>query len=79
MNVKLINCEEAILRLNDFIDNYLNGESKKELIRHIKMCRHCFERFEFEQILKSKISKIAKDSKNQFLVRKIEKMFASIE
>jgi len=63
-----IDCAEAVSRFNDFIDNYLKGKSKEELIHHISDCRHCFERFEFEQMLKSKISSIVEattDIKNE--------------
>jgi len=54
--IKEINCEEAAKRFNDFIDNYLRGRSKEELVHHVEGCRHCFERIEFEKLLKKKIS-----------------------
>ena len=75
---KTINCEQAVARFNDFMDNYLKGEAKKELVNHIGECRHCFERFEFEQMLKSKVHQLAKSEKNNSLVSKIEKMIASL-
>jgi len=53
-----IDCDEAAKRFGDFIDNYLKGKSKEELIHHIADCRHCFERLEFEQMLKTKISSL---------------------
>ncbi|MEO7906507.1 MAG: hypothetical protein ABIT06_06010 [Saprospiraceae bacterium] len=43
---KAFNCEQAVLRFNDFVDNYLKSDAKKELMNHITECRHCFERFE---------------------------------
>jgi len=55
-----INCEEATRRFDDFIDNYIKGKAKEELIQHIADCRHCFERIEFEQMLKTKISSLRK-------------------
>ena len=57
-----INCEEAASRFNDFIDNYLKGKSKDELAHHIENCRHCFDRLEFELLLKTKVAAIAKES-----------------
>jgi hypothetical protein len=53
-----IDCAEAASRFNDFMDNYLKGKAKDELRFHIAECRHCFDRFEFEQMLKSKISSL---------------------
>jgi hypothetical protein len=76
--VKAINCEEAVTRFNDFMDNYLKGKSREELVSHISECRHCFERFEFEQLLKSKVHQLPVNKKNNPLISKIEKMIASL-
>ena len=76
--IKSLNCEEAVARFNDFMDNYLKGKSREELVKHISECRHCFERFEFEQLLKSKVHQISQGKKNQSLVNRIEKMITSL-
>jgi len=76
--VKAINCEEAVARFNDYIDNYLRGKARHELINHISQCSHCMERFEFEQLLKSKVHQLPKSKKHQPLVSRIEKMIASL-
>jgi hypothetical protein len=55
-----IDCSEAAKRLNDYLDDYLIGKAKEELVHHIESCRHCFERVEFEKMLKGKISSIGK-------------------
>jgi hypothetical protein len=55
-----INCEEAARRFNDFIDNYLKGIAREELTHHIENCKHCFDRMEFELLLKNKIASLAK-------------------
>lgn len=75
---KSINCEEAVKRFNDFMDNYLKGKPREELVNHISECRHCFERFEFEQMLKSKVRQLPVSKKNQPLISRIEKMIASL-
>ena len=56
--IKEINCEEAVSRFNDFIDMYLKGKAKDELQHHVNSCRHCFERIEFEKLLKSKVASL---------------------
>ena len=76
--VKAINCEEAVTRFNDFMDNYLKGKSREELISHISECRHCFERFEFEQLLKSKVHQLPKSKRNNPLISKVEKLISSL-
>ena len=57
-NIAKIDCAEAASRFNDFMDNYIKGKAKDELMLHIAECRHCFDRIEFEQMLKSKISSL---------------------
>ncbi len=71
-----ISCEKAVKRFNSYIDNYLKGKAKDELIHHIENCRHCFERLEFEQLLKSKIGSIL--SSTQTDVIKEEKKMQNI-
>ena len=58
--IAAIDCEEAAKRFSDFIDNYLKGTAKDELVEHIAGCRHCFDRVEFEQLLKSKVASLGK-------------------
>jgi hypothetical protein len=53
-----IDCNEAVMRFNDFLDNYLKGKEKKELMHHISTCRACFDKLEFEQVLKAKIASL---------------------
>jgi anti-sigma factor (TIGR02949 family) len=73
-----IDCAEAVSRFNDFMDNYLKGNSREQLVRHMSECRHCFERFEFEQMLKSKLKGIPVANRNHQLIEKIENMIASL-
>ncbi len=76
--IKTINCEEAVSRFNEFIDNYIKGASREELVKHISECRHCFERFEFEKLLKSKVKQLSKNPKDKIFFRKIEKIISSL-
>lgn len=75
--VKAIDCASAVARFNDFIDNFLKGKAKEELTHHLSECKTCFERLEFEQMLKSKIRHLPKDNKNTSLLKRIEKLLAS--
>lgn len=74
-----IACDEAARRFNDFIDDYIKGKAKEELVHHIADCRHCFERIEFEQMLKSKISSLGKTRPNEKEAQKhIDKILSKI-
>jgi hypothetical protein len=72
-----INCEEAVARFNDFMDNYLKGRAREELVHHIAECRDCMERFEFEQLLKSKVNELS-GSEDKAMRKKIEELIASL-
>jgi hypothetical protein len=78
IEVKAIDCEEAVARFNEFMDNYLKGKARQELISHLSECRHCMERFEFEQLLKTKVHLLSQENKDKALVHKIEQLIASL-
>lgn len=75
--VTAIRCEQAVARFNDFIDNYLKGRAREELIKHIAECRDCMDRFEFEQLLKSKVHELS-GSEDTAIKKRIEKLIASL-
>jgi anti-sigma factor (TIGR02949 family) len=76
--MKTINCEEAVAHLNDFIDNYLKGKARQKLLTHISECSHCMERFEFEQMLKTKVHLLSAGGTDTALMAKIQELIASV-
>ena len=56
--IKDIDCEEAIKRLMDYIDDYLKTNRKAELEKHLASCRSCMDRYEFQKKIKTKISSL---------------------
>ena len=50
-----ISCEEVISKLYDYLDQELGGSTQVDIDEHIKDCRECFSRAEFERALKKKI------------------------
>lgn len=54
-SVRNITCDEAITLVFRFIDDELRGEPRAELEHHLETCRHCFDRVEFEKLLKSRL------------------------
>jgi hypothetical protein len=75
--VQSINCEQAIARFNDFMDNYLKGKTREELWKHFGECKDCMERFEFEQLLKSKVHHLS-NSDDPAIKEKIQTLIASL-
>ncbi len=44
-------CEEAIKRLNEYLDHQLSPAEAIVVMRHLEICRPCLRRFTFEQTL----------------------------
>ena len=51
-----IGCEEALKRLLDLIDGELSPGERGDVERHLRTCRSCFSRMEFERRLKQRLS-----------------------
>jgi anti-sigma factor (TIGR02949 family) len=56
-----IGCEEALARLLEFIDGELPGAERDHVERHLRRCRSCFSRMEFESRLKQRLSALLGD------------------
>lgn len=78
--IAVIDCAEATKRFNDFLDNYLKGNAREELQQHISECQHCFDRLEFEQMLKARIGSLKANEKplNPLTRKKIENILSRI-
>lgn len=50
---RVIDCEEALRRLFEYLDAELHGEHHREMEQHLERCRSCFSRVEFEKRLKA--------------------------
>ena len=44
-------CEEAIKRLNEYLDHEMTPEERIVVLKHLEICRPCLSRFSFEQSL----------------------------
>lgn len=73
-SIQNISCEEAIQRIFPYIDDYLKGKSRSELEHHMNTCRHCFDRVEFEKLLKSRLRNLNVEKKSDLLQKKIEEL-----
>ncbi|MBI3587458.1 MAG: zf-HC2 domain-containing protein [Ignavibacteriales bacterium] len=71
-STKNISCDEALKRVFGYIDEHLQGKSRKELEHHLETCRHCFDRVEFEKLLKSRLRNLAVEAEPEALRKKIE-------
>ena len=56
-----IGCEQALKRLLEFIDRELSEVEHGNVERHLRTCRTCFSRMEFESRLKQRLSTLSDD------------------
>lgn len=77
VTVKKIDCEQSIKRVFDYIDGYLKNNKRLEVEKHIETCRHCFERYEFEKLLKKRLRTSKTDSPSGELRKRIQEVLES--
>ena len=67
----VIDCEEALRWLAEYLDAELPGESRREMEQHLERCRSCFSRVEFEKRLKARTAALRREPVPAELERRI--------
>jgi anti-sigma factor (TIGR02949 family) len=73
-----MDCEQALKRLVEFVDGELPNSEHDGVEQHLRICRNCCSRMEFESRLKERLSTLStKDapSKTRDRVRDLIKKF----
>ena len=52
-------CEEALKKLYEIVDKEATETDKKEVQEHLKHCRHCMSRYEFETTFRTLVTEKA--------------------
>ena len=71
---RMIDCEEALRRLAEYVDAELLGESSREMEQHLERCRSCFSRVEFEKRLKACMAELRRESVSPDFERRIRSL-----
>ena len=70
--LSLYTCNDALKRLNDYLDRELTPRETKSLERHLKMCLECSKKFAFEaEVIKQVRSKLKKVELPEGLMAKL--------
>jgi anti-sigma factor (TIGR02949 family) len=69
--VRVIDCEEALRRLVEYLDAELHGDAQREMEQHLERCRSCFSRVEFEKRLKACTAELRHETVSPDLERRI--------
>ncbi len=51
MGADFYSCEEAVRRLNEYLDHELSEAEHAVVLKHLELCRPCLRRFTFEKTL----------------------------
>lgn len=74
---KPISCEEAIKHIFDYIDKQLSSSTLQELEHHLETCRHCYDRVEFEKMIKTRLKNLHHQINSDDLMKKINLLIDS--
>ncbi len=75
----VIDCEEALRRLAEYLDAELQGEPQREIEKHLERCRTCFSRVEFERRLRAKTAALRREPVSPELERRIRGLVDTFE
>jgi anti-sigma factor (TIGR02949 family) len=70
----VISCEEALVRLADFLTRELDPSERAEVERHVDHCRSCCSRTEFERLLKQRLTELGSEKAPADLQARIRKL-----
>lgn len=68
---RVIDCEEALRRLFEYLDAELSAGPQQEMQQHLERCRSCFSRVEFEKRLKAYTGELRREPVSPALERRI--------
>lgn len=65
-------CEEAVKKLQEYIDKELDRASSEQLDKHLELCRICCDHMEFEKSMKKLVHESCFEARApEFLKQKI--------
>jgi anti-sigma factor (TIGR02949 family) len=77
--VRVIDCEEALRRLTEYLDAEASAASRIEIEQHLELCRSCFSRVEFEKRLKAQTAALRREPVSAELERRIRALVEGFE
>jgi anti-sigma factor (TIGR02949 family) len=55
LGLDLYGCQEALQRLDDYIDRELSPDEQAKVSQHLRICHECARKFRFEEDLNTKL------------------------
>jgi len=67
-----IHCEEVIAQMLGYLDGEIDAAKRVQIDRHLKECRGCFSRAEFEKALRDKVRRTGEERPSPTLQARIK-------
>lgn len=71
-SVDKISCRQALALVAEYLDKELGQLERAQLEQHIELCRQCFDRFEFERLLKARLTQLQRVEPSEPLRKRVE-------
>ncbi|MEQ1655108.1 MAG: zf-HC2 domain-containing protein [Nitrospira sp.] len=73
--VRTIGCQEALKHLLAYLDQEVGAGTQREMAHHLKVCRACFSRAEFERTLKTRLQEVGRGATRTSFEKQIKALF----
>jgi anti-sigma factor (TIGR02949 family) len=77
MTKEQIDCELALTQILEYVDHELGEHDHSLMEQHLRTCKSCFSRMEFERRLKSKVGELREDEVPSSLSERIKGLLKS--
>lgn len=73
-----LTCAEALERVFEHLDSELSPEHEAELQAHITRCLSCYDRFEFEGLIRARLRTIQQSTPPERLLTKLRDLLLQV-
>lgn len=74
MRKNQINCDQALRQVFAYLDRELGERERAAMQEHIRACKGCFSRMEFERLLKGKVKALREEEATPRVSRRIRSL-----
>lgn len=71
-----LRCEEVLEHLFEYLDRELDAETSSDIEHHLRHCRDCFSRSEFERRLKQRVAETGSAEAPERMRRRLLQLIA---
>ena len=74
MRKNQINCDQALRQVFAYLDRELGERERAAMQEHMRACKGCFSRMEFERLLKGKVKALREDEATPRVSKRIRSL-----